>query len=317
MTANGRPTRRDVLRTGAGALAGGLTVAGTAAGRDGGAADAHWEGDLPDDAQRLESGHVAVPLRRESPSWVTEEVKRKTSEAADQGMAYDVANETAVAPTQYGAIRPGSWMVAPFWCTLNFMFDDGGRKLMGTAGHCIPDGFNGEDDVVLVLVAPGVLVAGEVEDWTNAGVGCDWATISFRKSGVTPVGESNTSARTAIIGGPGDKSQADFGPTKHIGHGIGMKDTARTGIYQRDDDHPNDNTPCDNDAFFMVGAASEGDSGSPVLTLEPPGSSKPVGILTHLIVGTETVAGTLIKNVDPGNEDLNVVTADSLPQAQI
>lgn len=89
-----------------------------------------------------------------------------------------------------------------------------------------------------------------------------------------------------------------------------MKDVPRTGRYtdKRNHDPPASKDQCPNrNAFFMQGAASEGDSGSPVLTLALGGKSKPVGILTHLVIGTDTVAGTLVDNVE-NVENVNVVT---------
>ena len=31
-------------------------------------------------------------------------------------------------------IRPGSWMISPFLCTMNFIFQNGGTLAIGTAG---------------------------------------------------------------------------------------------------------------------------------------------------------------------------------------
>ena len=33
-------------------------------------------------------------------------------------------------------IRPGSWMIAPAGCTMNFVFGSPGSYSIGTAGHC-------------------------------------------------------------------------------------------------------------------------------------------------------------------------------------
>lgn len=81
-------------------------------------------------------------------------------------------------PSEVG-IRPGSWMIEPYGCTMNFVFRKSGAYAIGTAGHCAD-----KVGVVLLTLAPGgsnpVLVEiGKVIALHDNGVGDDFALVSI------------------------------------------------------------------------------------------------------------------------------------------
>ena len=131
-------------------------------------------------------------------------------------------------PGQAG-IRPGSMMISPFICTMNYIFQKGDTVAIGTAGHCI----DGNEPVMLLTVAPTggnpVLVElGRVLLKQNAGIGRDYALVEVppeRRDWVFPT--------IAEIGGPcGIYSGGDPQPVAHYGHGLvgGFPGTPRAGM---------------------------------------------------------------------------------------
>ena len=122
------------------------------------------------------SGH-AVPLKAATPAWFTDELAARVDAANGAPVA---APSDAPLPGEIG-IRPGSWMIAPAGCTMNFVFGSPGGYSIGTAGHC---GKNGRGRVLLTL-APGganpVLVElGTVQKSVDGGIGNDFALVSIR-----------------------------------------------------------------------------------------------------------------------------------------
>ena len=115
-------------------------------------------------------------------------------------------------------IRPGSWMISPFLCTMNFIFQSGGTLAIGTAGHCV----DGSKPVLLTL-APGggnpVLVElGRVLLKRNAGIGKDYALVE-----IPPALHSWVFPTLATVGGPcGVFTANDPQPVAHYGHGVGI-----------------------------------------------------------------------------------------------
>jgi hypothetical protein len=172
----------------------------------------------------LENGTGSVfELKAESPSWFTPELEQKVRE---NGMA--AAPVDAPLPGQVG-IRPGSMMISPFICTMNYIFQKGDTVAIGTAGHCI----DGNEPVILLTVAPTggdpVLVElGQVLLKRDAGVGQDYALVEVppeRRDWVFPT--------IAAIGGPcGIFSGGDPQPVAHYGHGLvgGAAGTPRAGM---------------------------------------------------------------------------------------
>ena len=225
-------------------------------------------------------GGWAIPLKGSQPSWYTPELAAQVRAAEGQPVA---APLDAPLPSEVG-IRPGSWMIEPYGCTMNFVFQKNGALAIGTAGHCVD---KAGQSVVLLTLAPGgsnpVLVdIGTVIAHHDNGIGDDFALVSIRSSLYSWV-----SATMAVVGGPCG-AYTGSGPESvwHYGHGlaIGTGGTPRAGLaltWKRD-------------AFGWDGAAIFGDSGSGVRVTD----LKAAGDLTHLVVDTKWlpsyIAGTRI-----------------------
>jgi hypothetical protein len=230
----------------------------------------------------LKSGrkHV-VELKAPQPSWFTPELQQKVHE---NGVA--AAPVDAPFPGQVG-IRPGSLMISPFICTMNYIFQKGDTIAIGTAGHCI----DGNSPVTLLTVAPTggnpVLVElGPVLYHQNAGVGKDFALVEVppeRRDWVFPT--------IAAIGGPcGIYSGGDPQPVAHYGHGLvgGFPGTPRVGmgfeLTPDQEDQLNSiveiqgvDWDWDEDSIVWAGYLYGGDSGSAVRIGQLPAVSN----LTH------------------------------------
>ena len=241
----------------------------------------------------------AIPLRAAKPRWLTPELERRVRARAGTPVAAPI---NAPLPSEVG-IRPGSWMVSPAGCTMNFVFRKSGTLGIGTAGHCVDK--TGQH-VILLTLAPGkgnpVLVdIGTVVARADGGVGNDFALVSIYSSL-----RSWVSPTTAVVGGPCGAytgsglvpvsnplrifrvGPSSYGPETvwHYGHGlaIGTGGTPRAGaalIWAAD-------------YFAWDSPAIFGDSGSPVRITK----LKAAGDLTHLVVNTRYVpafvAGTRI-----------------------
>jgi hypothetical protein len=228
------------------------------------------------------TGH-AVPLKAATPAWFTDELAARVDAANGAPVA---APSDAPLPGEIG-IRPGSWMIAPAGCTMNFVFGSPGSYSIGTAGHC---GKNGED-VVLLTLAPGganpVLVElGSVQKSVDGGIGNDFALVSIR-----PELQSWVSPTIAVVGGPcGSYSGSGPEPVFHYGHGlaVGTGGTPRAGLALK----------WESSAFGWSGAAAPGDSGSAVRVNT---GMQAAGDLTHLVVDTtwlpSYIAGTRMSRI--------------------
>lgn len=152
-------------------------------------------------------------LRRPEPAWFTPDLKR---ELAANGVA--AAPADAPLPGQVG-IRPGAWMISPYWCTMNFIFRKSSTIAIGTAGHCI----DGKEPVTLLTLAPTggnpVLVQlGRVLLKRDAGIGKDYALVE-----VPPARRDWVFPTLAGVGGPcGIFSGTAPQPVAHYGHGVGV-----------------------------------------------------------------------------------------------
>jgi hypothetical protein len=228
------------------------------------------------------SGH-AVPLKAATPAWFTDELAARVDAANGAPVA---APNDAPLPGEIG-IRPGSWMIAPAGCTMNFVFGSPGSYSIGTAGHC---GKSGED-VVLLTLAPGganpVLVElGTVQKSVDGGIGNDFALVSIR-----PELQSWVSPTIADVAGPcGSYTGSGPEPVFHYGHGlaVGTGGTARAGLALK----------WESSAFGWSGAAAPGDSGSAVRVNT---GMQAAGDLTHLVVDTtwlpSYIAGTRMSRI--------------------
>jgi hypothetical protein len=272
----------------------------------------------------LSDGRIAVPMRAAKPAWLTPEIelaakngKGKPQPAPDEPAA-TIPGPPADAPAAgYVGIRPGSWMVSPAGCTMNFVFGTPGNYAIGTAGHCIEQG----QDVILLTIAPPnqdpcvplsdiciesgtpVLVnIGTATRSVDGGVGNDFALIPVR-----PELQSWVYPTIAQVAGPCGTYTADgtlpditlargIAPLEagegvfHYGHGlaVGTGGTPRAGVA----------TGWTTDAFVWVSPSAFGDSGSAVRIHD----LKAAGDLTHLIVdprtGVGVVAGTRIAKME-------------------
>ena len=245
-------------------------------------------GEVPSQAEvdaaieSLENGTGSVfELKAESPSWFTPELEQKVRE---NGMA--AAPVDAPLPGQVG-IRPGSMMISPFICTMNFIFQKGDTVAIGTAGHCI----DGNEPVILLTVAPTggdpVLVElGQVLLKRDAGVGQDYALVEVppeRRDWVFPT--------IAAVGGPcGIFAGGDPQPVAHYGHGLvgGAPGTPRAGMgFELTEEQQQDlnsivrirgvDWDWDDDSIVWAGYIYGGDSGSAVRIGQLPAVSN----LTH------------------------------------
>jgi hypothetical protein len=236
------------------------------------------------------SGH-AIPLKAKRPAWFTPELERRV-DAAD-GVPVQ-APPDAPLPSEVG-IRPGSWMLSPAGCTMNFVFGGPGNYSIGTAGHCTSVG----DDVTLLTVAPGganpVLVdVGTTQVSHDNDIGDDYAIVSIR-----PELQEWVFPTMAFVGGPCG-SYTGSGPEvlAHTGHGLGVGTggTPRAGVALN----------WQANAYGWDGAAAPGDSGSAVRVT---GGLQAAGNLTHLVVDTNWlpafIVGTRISRIGtPTNSGL-------------
>jgi len=232
------------------------------------------------------------------PAWFTEEVYLRARQAAEVGNAIPLPDDANV-PTSsllFPGIRPGTRMIAPSGCTLNYVFGTGTSLSIGTAGHCARVG---ED--VTVVAAPGVLVnIGTVTRSVANGIGDDFALIRIR-----PAMRRYVNASISYLGGPTGRATPKAGDAvAHTGHGllVGYGGTPRAGVV----------TYRTGTGFGWLGIASAGDSGAPVRLLD----GRAAGGLTHVIADPAalptTVAGTTISRMEQ-IAGLPVARANALP----
>jgi hypothetical protein len=223
----------------------------------------------------FESGARPRKLRRSSPAWYTE---------AKQGKKPQSEGDVAMAPVDAPlpgeiGIRPGSWMISPFWCTMNFIFQKGGTLAIGTAGHCVDN-----SKPVLLTLAPGganpVLVElGRVLLKRNGGIGKDYALVE-----IPPALHSWVFPTLSVVGGPcGVYTANDPLPVAHYGHGVGVGTggTPRAGMGFALASDPigvkGTDWDWDADSIIWAGMINGGDSGSGVRV----GTLPAVSNLTH------------------------------------
>jgi hypothetical protein len=245
-------------------------------------------GEVPSQAEvdgaiaALKNGAADInELKAPRPDWFTPQLAQKVHE---NGVA--AAPVDAPLPGQAG-IRPGSMMISPFICTMNYIFQKGDTVAIGTAGHCL----EGNEPVVLLTVAPTggnpVLVElGKVLLKRNAGIGRDYGLVE-----VPPARRDWVFPTIADIGGPcGIYAGGDPQPVAHYGHGLvgGFPGTPRAGmgfeLTKEQQDQLNSivqikgvDWDWDDDSIVWAGYLYGGDSGSPVRIGQLPAVSN----LTH------------------------------------
>ena len=229
-------------------------------------------------AKALASGAKPRMLRRATPAWYTTKQKRKVERDKD-GNGWTAAPVDAPLPGEVG-IRPGSWMISPFWCTMNFIFQKSGTLAIGTAGHCV----DGNEPVVLLTLAPSsgvpVLVElGQVLLKRNAGIGQDYALVE-----IPPEHYDWVFPTMGVVGGPcGVFAENTPQPVFHYGHGVGVGTggTPRAGMGFALAEDPigvkGTDWDWDADSIVWAGLINGGDSGSGVRV----GTLPAVSNLTH------------------------------------
>lgn len=243
----------------------------------------------------------AVPIEAPRPSWYTDELHAQVIAAGARGVPLPQGAEVPASGLAFTGIRPGSWMVSPAGCTMNFVFGTApsatttkrgkGRSngySIGTAGHCTE---KVGDEVVLVALGPTsptpvlVHIGNTVKTTGDGGVGNDFALVSIR-----PELQSWVSPAMAHWGGPtGEYTGTSPLPMVHSGHGlvVGTGGTARAaqGLY------------IERDAVYWAGVTIFGDSGSAINTVTGLAQAN----ITHIIVDTKHLgansAGTHISKL--------------------
>jgi hypothetical protein len=213
-------------------------------------------------------------LRREPPAWYTQDLHRRVAAAGPRGVRIPGEPVPASALAIQG-IRPGSWMVFPAWCTMNFVFRSRGRLFIGTAGHCT----DRVGQSVTLFMAPGRVVrVGRVVQRVNRGQGKDFALVRIR-----PALRRRVSPKMALVGGPTGAFRGRGRRTVfHVGHGVvvGTGGTPRAGISLK----------WGRARYMWAGVGAPGDSGSPVRVA----GGKAAGNLTHIAAGGPQVAPRLV-----------------------
>jgi hypothetical protein len=210
-------------------------------------------------------------LRKRSQKWFGRAEKRSLDGPGSKA----AAPADAPLPGELG-IRPGSLMISPFICTMNYIFRKGDTLAIGTAGHCLKSG----KPVVLLTLAPAggspvMVELGKILLRRNGGIGRDYGLVQIpasRHDWVFPT--------IAGVGGPcGSYAGGDPQPVAHYGHGLvgGTGGTPRAGVGVESREPKGFQLDWDNDSFAWVGELSNGDSGSPVRIAQ----LGAVGDLTH------------------------------------
>jgi hypothetical protein len=243
---------------------------------------------IPKGATPLPGGGYALPLKAETPDWYTAALHRRVLAAGERGKSVPIPEgvEVPASALAFTGIRPGSWMLSPAWCTMNFVFGSPGNYAIGSAGHCGAVG-----DEVVIVGAPGVLMnVGTISRSVDGGIGNDFSLTTVDAAWQDAVNPS-----MAYFAGPtGTKSPAFGDPIVHAGHGLGIGTggTPRAGVVTYGAG-PGDA----GEAYGWDGAATPGDSGSAVRHA----TGAAVGNLTHLVVGTQYlpafIAGTTINRM--------------------
>ena len=254
-----------------------FALAGTAQ-----ASDVPTQAEVDSAITALKNGSAdVVELKAPEPAGFTPAVEQ---DVRADGQA--TAPVDAPAPGQVG-IRPGSLMISPFICTMNYIFQKGDTIAIGTAGHCL----EGNEPVVLLTVAPTggnpVLVElGRVLLKRDAGIGQDYGLVE-----VPPERHAWVMPTIAEIGGPcGEYAGGDPQPVAHYGHGLvgGFPGTPRAGVgFELTEEQQRDlnrivriqgvDWDWDADSIVWAGYNYGGDSGSPVRIGQLPAVSN----LTH------------------------------------
>lgn len=247
------------------------------------------------------------PITMDLPAWLDTDALARLR--AGNPVAVPVG---AAVPPLGMTIAPGSWLLFPNWCTLNFVFREAstGAIGIGTAGHCIAPGQRAE--VVMVDARPGGRLLATLRPigiatrvWAG-GIGHDFALIEVFPDLVPLVDPAIRGARgpcgaydgilatgpsTWVPGTPFPITQGGL-PLVHVGHGLAVGTGGTIRIATGAEPRPEHVQTSHIAVNGLVGA---GDSGSPVrLAAATPGATSrlaAVGILTHALVFEDVPAG--------------------------
>lgn len=273
----------------------------------------------------LETAAPRGEALRPGPSWYSAAFHTKVTASAQNGTP--LPPEAGITAIAFAGIRPGTWMVWPNWCTLNFVYTvpDSGDYYIGTAKHCVvtqspidpstgslggsSSGENviGKSVTAVISRQPGASpVAIEIGTVAYASphmaIGADFALIKIRPELIGLVSPS-----VARTGGPTSVYvDSSYVPAVISGHGLvaGTGGTARPGVLSS----YNRSMPT---AFGSVIAATPGDSGAPVVTL----SGAAVGSATH-IAPTPLLPGSLTHGTRAGYPSRWGLTLVGCPSAK-
>jgi hypothetical protein len=249
-------------------------------------------------AYRDARGRWVVPLRSARPAWVTDQLlaaARNGPVAAPSAAAADLPVDGLV------GIRPGSDMIAPNGCTMNFIFKNAAGALgIGTAGHCVNNG----DHVVLLTLAPGagnpVLVdigTVAVRVFNPNNIAPDFAIVQINPAlynWVFPtiaqiLGPCGVYAGSGLASIPlpqiFQQQASTLGPDLLAWYGDGAVVATDTGVVRT-----GLAMYWESQAYYWTGPGLPGDSGSPVRTSSFAGA----GNLTDMVIDT-SVPGALME----------------------
>ena len=239
-------------------------------------------------ARQVAPGIWAAPLRSARPSWLTDPLLA----AARRHPTAAPVRRPDVPASGFVGIRPGTMEVAPYGCTMNFVFRRGDRYAIGTAGHCSD---RVGQRLTLLTVAPRggnpVLVTiGPVlrRVFSKKRIAPDFSLVAIPRARngwvfstiaqvLGPCGTYTGAGLTRLsIPAIFRRQRTTVGPEQvtHYGHGIGVGTggTARTGVALY----------WGRQAYYWTSPAAPGDSGSPVRVSNLRGA----GNLTDLVVDT-------------------------------
>lgn len=181
-------------------------------------------------------------------------------------------------------IQPGAYMQAGnAGCTMNFIYDGGGKTYVGTAAHCVEK--VGQDvETFDGTIFGDVAVIGN-EDRTEE----DWALIEIRTqylSAVSPAVKGSPSYPRGFT----TPSETFLGDTIQLsGYGLGfdlisVTRERRNAVMNYDD----------TELYDLVGPVIYGDSGGPVVHID---TGKALGIVSRLCLGACTEEGPTVQGI--------------------
>ena len=225
------------------------------------------------------SAQIAIPLKREAPSWYTPQLNARVLAAGADGVQVGAerANDECPGYAARGVSAAGC-IVAPYGCTANFVFADRRSRYIGTARHCV----NKIGEAVVMQVSTSTLAAvGTVVKMTSGDgdPGNDFALIRLFPDVVAKWG-----LRPAIpvIGGPtGVYTGCAVQTVKYFGHGY------YTSVAQG---KPEGGLATNwlTSGFGWTGVGLNGDSGSPVVL----GDNRAAGNFTHIVINGKSYPGS-------------------------